>query len=239
MAKLVLMTKIKMVVGTVTVAGLATVAVVQHQSLAAQRSDNDALRQRIVELTNQTNRPLQKVEIVKNLSDDQFQELLRLRGEVALLRNRSNQQPQSVAQLNRENQQLKADLDTAQFILRFDATRARVINSLKQVGLAMRVYAQDNNMMFATNFDSMVNELGGEEFKKQCEDQFEFVNTGLVNDTTPQAMMFREKTPRKTPDGRWERSYGLVDGSVQSVVSDDGNFDKWEKGEFAIPAKNP
>jgi hypothetical protein len=75
----------------------------------------------------------------------------------------------------------------------------------------------------------MVNEFGGAESKKRYEEQFEFVNTGLVDATMPDMIIFREKQAHQGPDGKWERGYTLSDGSIQWIKSDDGNFDFWEK----------
>jgi hypothetical protein len=52
-------------------------------------------------------------------------------------------------------------------------------------------------------------------------------------------LMLREITPRQAPDGKWERVYGLADGSVQKITSNDGNFDNWEKQQQQyIPPPN-
>jgi hypothetical protein len=45
----------------------------------------------------------------------------------------------------------------------------------------------------------------------------------------PDMIMFCEKNPRRTSDGQWVREYGLVDGSVQTIDSDNGSFDDFEK----------
>lgn len=223
--KLVVMAKLKLAAGTLAIVGLGAVSVVQHQSLARQQNDNAALRQRIVQLEGMTNRPAQAIPVVRNLADDQFQELLRLRGEVSVLRS----QAKTPDTLKQENKRLQEALTQAEEVQQFEAERVRRINSLKQLGLAMKVFAADNNNSYATNFDMLVNELGGEENKKRFEEQMEFVNTGLVNDSMPDMILFREKTARQLRNGTWERAYCLGDGSVHAVESKDGNFDFWEK----------
>jgi hypothetical protein len=101
----------------------------------------------------------------------------------------------------------------------------------------MRVRPRDYNGFMATNFDQLISELplktnanGLVVFSQSGNElaMFEFMNLGQVNDTLPQKLIFREKTPRKTPDGNWTRVYGRADGSVQKRFSPTGNFEQWE-----------
>jgi hypothetical protein len=47
--------------------------------------------------------------------------------------------------------------------------------------------------------------------------------------------MFREKFPFQTQEGKWQRVYGLSDGSAQIATSNDGNYDAWEKQHSPQP----
>jgi hypothetical protein len=51
----------------------------------------------------------------------------------------------------------------------------------------------------------------------------------------PGKIIFREQVARQTPDGKWERVYGMVDGSVEVQTSDDGNFGAFEQQHMAAP----
>jgi hypothetical protein len=64
---------------------------------------------------------------------------------------------------------------------------------------------------------------------KHVSETFELMNVGIANERYPQMLVLREITPRQSPDGKWERVYGFVDGLVQTITSNDGNFDAWEK----------
>ena len=77
--------------------------------------------------------------------------------------------------------------------------------------------------------DDMTNELGGVTNEIHFKEAFEFMNAGVASDHYPQMLMLREITPRQSPDGKWERTYGFADGSVQTITSNDGNFNDWEK----------
>ncbi|HZQ47406.1 MAG TPA: hypothetical protein VFC07_10370 [Verrucomicrobiae bacterium] len=91
-------------------------------------------------------------------------ELQRLRGEVAQL----GAQLQGIQNLRAENQQLKArnlsaraaSADTSSDAANAEAESIRCINNMKQVGLAFRMWANDNNDLYPKDFISMTNELG-------------------------------------------------------------------------------
>jgi hypothetical protein len=68
-------------------------------------------------------------------------------------------------------------------------------------------------------------------------DNFELVNVGMTDGQYPQAISIREKNPRQSPNGKWERVYGLADGSAWYETSDDGNFDAFEQ-QHVIPPPN-
>ena len=87
-------TKLKLGISVLVVAGAATTLVIQHQTQAVLRTENETLRQQIEQL----NAGMQSVPVkpaatgdAKSLTDAQFRELLRLRGEVGLLRRQTNE----------------------------------------------------------------------------------------------------------------------------------------------------
>ncbi|MEP6663871.1 MAG: hypothetical protein ABJC04_09430, partial [Verrucomicrobiota bacterium] len=159
-------------------------------------------------------------------------ELIRLRSEVGILR----EQVSEVKKLREENRQIRAALvevsklsEDELKLLEFEAHQASTVNAMKQLGLALRLYAQDHNNQYATNFDQMKNEIPPKFPGHVGLDAFEFVNAGLVNETMLDIITFRERIPSRTPAGTWERVYTLADGSVQKIESPDGNFDEFEK----------
>lgn len=232
--KLVVMTKLKLAVGTLAIVGLGAVAVLQYQSLDQQRNDNAALRQRIVQLEGATNRPAQPVAIVKNLADDQFQELLRLRGEVSVLRS----QTQTTDKLMQENKRLQDFLTSVGIPQKIEADRAELTNSFRQIDAAMAEYSLNNNDARATNFDMIAMEFRNERLRKKLEAQMEFVNLGQRWDAGSEMILFREKKARQLPDGTWERGYFLANGNMPMIKSDDGTFDAWEK-DHLVTSKTP
>jgi Sigma-70, region 4 len=240
--KIMTVTKLKLAFSAIVIAGAATAFVHQQQTQTKLRAENKSLQQQLAQSQtdneNFSNR-LAEIGDAKKLSDEQFDELLKLRGEVGVLR----RQLEEAGNLREENQQLRAQAATRQTSTNqisskdlFRLQEWHTINALKEVGLAMRIYAGDHNNQYATNFDQLAYALVVTNFEGNISlGAFEFMNVGLVDDTMPQMIISRERNPRRTPDGIWEREYGLADGSVQTQSSDNGNFDSYERQHSPQP----
>ena len=93
----------------VVAAGGATLLVLQHQTQLKLRHENESLRQQIDQLrqtTKPSERPSEQTSPANHpqkLADDQFHELLRLRGEVGVLRRETNK----ISGLREENRRLQ------------------------------------------------------------------------------------------------------------------------------------
>jgi len=245
--KFMTLTKIKLGLSALAVAGATTALVVQHQAQDILRAENQSLTQQIAQLKTDNESLSNRLAAAggsKSFSDDQLNELLRLRGEVGTLR----RQITGLGKLQKENQQLKTQIPSQNQSVQlpteaqYQQHATEMVQSVKKLGIAMRLYLTENNNQYATNFDQLTNDLAGfavdgKPDKAPIElDAFEFVNAGLVSSDYPQMVMLRERVPRRTPDGKWERAYGLVDGSVQTATSYDGNFDAWEKANtYSLP----
>jgi len=51
----------------------------------------------------------------------------------------------------------------------------------------------------------------------------------------PTLLLFRERTPRPTPDGKLSRTYTFADGSVREAIVDTPDFSAWEAPYLAAP----
>lgn len=239
--KIMTVTKLKLGLSAILVAAAATALVVQLQTQNTLRDENQSLQRQIAQLqTDNANfsNQLANAGDSKKLSDDQFNELLKLRGEVGVLR----RQVGELGKLREENQQLREtkaklqdsnqNMEMASASAKFHADEIQMVNTMKQLGLAERIYMGDNNNQYATNYDQMANELGGL-YNSPLLTNVDFVNVGIVQDRYPQMILFRERQARQAPDEKtWHRIYGLADGSVQTATSTDGNFDAWEKFDY-------
>lgn len=243
--KIMTMTKLNLGISALVVAGVATALVVQHQNQQFLRAENGLLRQRMAQLETDNevfSNKLAGTGNSKQFTDDQLSELLKLRGEVGTLRSQAAQ----LGNVRAENQRLRARASaptpSAQISPedQFKLQEWHTVDTMKYAGLAMRIYSSDHHDTLVTNFDQITatriydtNRPGSIALEG-----LEFINVGLLSYDHPEMIMFREKNPRQTLDGKWVREYGLVDGSVQTIYSDNGNFDDYEK-QHSPPPANP
>lgn len=130
----------------------------QNATLRAQTQKLESLRQENLDIQRLRNENQE----LDRLRKDSV-ELQRLRQEVAQL----SALLQGIQNLRAENQQLKArnastlvaGADTASDADKAEAESIRCINNMKQIGLAFRMWANDNNDVFPNDFISMTNEL--------------------------------------------------------------------------------
>jgi RNA polymerase sigma factor (sigma-70 family) len=235
--KILTASKLKLGISTIVVAGAATALVVQHQTQTKLNEENQSLRQQMTQLQSDNESLSNRfagVGAAKKLPDDPNNELLKLRGEVGVLQRQANEANEK-AQV--ADQKLKAALSAQ---VQFTAHETETINNMKQLGLAMRVYATDNNGQFPTNVESLQNKLPPQNYGDYF--KFEFANVGVarsVNNPEHANMPeLRERIAHQAPDGTWQRIYGFADGSVQTATSYNGNFDAWEKANTYSPSPN-
>ena len=92
--KLMTMTKLKLGLSALVIAGATTALVVQHQTQTRLRAENESLMQQLAQLktgNESLSNRLAATGNSKSLSDEQFNELLRLRGEVGVLRGQTDE----------------------------------------------------------------------------------------------------------------------------------------------------
>jgi RNA polymerase sigma factor (sigma-70 family) len=232
--KLMSMTKLQLGLGAIIVGGLAATVAIQLQAESKVREENQALRLQLAGLAAEneslSNRVAQAT-LARPLADDQFRELLRLRGEVGMLRQQTNllgslREKIRTPQASTETPPLQFD-EQAKFL----ATKAITVNAAKQIGLAFYNYAEKNNNQFPTNLAQLTNELGNAPNfgNGMTLDNFEMVNAGKASDASAWSILLRERNPRQSPQGLWQRVYLMSDGSAQVAIAPDGNFDTWEQ----------
>ena len=113
--------------------------------------------------------------------------------------------------------------------------REKTINTMKHIGLAARLFARDNGDRPPKTFEEIKELMGPAFAEAEALERYEFYpQPRPISEAEPQLFMFREKEPRQLPNGKWERSYTLADGSVQSAVSDTADFSAWEEHAHGI-----
>jgi hypothetical protein len=106
------MTRFKFLIGVVVVIGAAILWTVQHQAQLQLREENESLQRQLGQMAQieANNERLSNIVVQANnqLPNEQFMELLKLRGEVGLLRQQTN----GLQKLQEQNQQLQTALAT-------------------------------------------------------------------------------------------------------------------------------
>ena len=230
--KIMSMTKLQFGLSAIVIGSLIATVAVQQQAQRKALQESLALRQQIASLAAENQALANRPAPARSLADDQLRELMRLRGEVGLLREKTN----VVGKLRQENSGLQANLQTekkrvVEEIGRFQALSAKTVNAAKLLGLTALLLANESNHVYPTNILMISNDLVQGGFPKDFPlETFELVNVGQANrDQWPRGVFAREAVPRQSPLGGWERIYLLSDGSVQTAAVLDGNFDAWEQ----------
>jgi RNA polymerase sigma factor (sigma-70 family) len=246
------MTTLKLsVLGAIVIGGVATPLAIQHQSLAKQREENQALRQQVGQLAgleaenDRLSNLVARAHNAPSLGDEQLRELLKLRGEVGMLRAQTSQ----LEVLRNENRRLqasqaKAGPDT-------DSQRTEPAEAQRQMGIAkmndaklltlgLIMYAGDNNQQVAKSLDQLEPYLRDKTPGLTGTNQFELFFQGSFKDIpngTPaaQTIVVREAQAWQAPDGGWLRAYGFADGHSEVHRAADGNFETWEKQHTLSP----
>lgn len=243
------------VLAAAAVTGTSTYLVKEHQA-DRLRADYASLEESRAKLATEQQQAIASIQ----LRDEQIEQLKkevadlpRLRGEVDKL-NRDlaamnkvqieNEQLRGVAGKLRDKLQTVAADSAAEKqaqMAMFEAQKARYINFGKQLGLALRIYANDHDQSFPTessglNLKDVLVSLGmnpsglvdPRDFEQVC-----FGKEGLTADGThiPQTVVVRQREPLIDPDGNRVKVYGLEDGSVQTVTESmvGGSFENFER----------
>ncbi len=240
--KLMTMTKLKAgIISAVVAAGVAAPLVMQHQAQVKLRQENQSLRQQVEGLTAENDRLsnlLTQASRSGSLPKEQLSELMKLRGEIGLLRKQTNElgrlreenrrSQTSPAESGQSSQSSEDDPAAEQQAQRMHAK----LNDSKTLMLTFIMHALDNQNQFPTNLDQIqIPGLTGT-------NEFEIVYTGsleaLTNKTS--VIAIREKQAWQLTDGGWAKVYGFADGTAQIHAEPDGNFEPWEKRHIISPA---
>lgn len=238
-ATLVLLMKSKLTLGIVGGAALAVALAYQQNSLNRLTDENSALRSQLAAAmaTSPSTATAQTAdsETLTQPRDPQA-ELLRLRGEVAQLRQaaRENRNRSTAARDTGASQQLDPG-ELAKAMLAAEAVATRTVNAQKHLALAAHVYSMEHQDRLPTTFEELKPLLGEAlnpdgtvagvsfdllEFQPHERDIYRF-ETRLI--------LLRERNARQLPDGTWERIYSLSDGSVHRIKHSNGDFGDFER----------
>lgn len=239
-------TQLKLGLVTLVVAGVATVLVIQRQTEVKLRGQTEALTQQLALLKtdseNLSNR-LATAGGAKKLMDQQFNELLKLRGEVGSLRRRTNE----LARLREENRQLQSSLakfnqPRQQPESEADPERQAAfskMNDAKLLCLGLVLYASDHQEQLPTDFNDISQSLTNGQPAFTGTNQFELVAQGLLTGiTNPSTTIIIRETEAHFLRGHWSKAYGFADGHAEFKPTPPEGFDAWEKEHMVLPSLN-
>ena len=236
------------VIIAIVAASVATPLVVHHHTQVLLREKNEALTQEAGQLAKlmaenqRLSNLVAEAKLGQRLSSAQLTELLRLRGEMRSLRERTN----TARQMREENQRLQAQAATEPN-QQTQMSRAELERELSTEMLtAMRIicrelpgavqrFANEHTNQGPTDFSELRKYFPAPEGHGIVGlHSVVFVrDAGYV---PGDALVLRAEPTRKLADGKQARVYGFSDGRAVEVTVDNGNFDDWEKQQMTLPA---
>ncbi|MCW5551670.1 MAG: sigma-70 family RNA polymerase sigma factor [Verrucomicrobiae bacterium] len=173
-------------------------------------------------------------------------ELLRLRGEVGVLRRQAKELESSKT----ENVQLRAALAAKEQSLESLASDSpegsdkaigiMKLTHAKQFMLGMHLYAGDNADRFPDSFEVLVPYFGDTENPALTNlNQFEIVYSGAItNIPSPASTIVIREKESSFLNGKWVKAYGFADGHSEIKSLPEEGFEVWEQRHM-IPSAAP
>ena len=117
------------------------------------------------------------------------------------------------------------------------ATIAKM-DDVKQMVLAMRMFANDNQDQLPGTLEQAMTNYGGNLTRTN---EFELVYRGAVGALTnpDSTILVRETQAHQALSGNWIKTYGFADGHVEVHTEPDGNFEPWERQHMIAPPTAP
>lgn len=236
-------TKIQIGVSLLVIAGATTVLVAQHQTQAQLRADNQSLQQQLTQLQNDNLGLSNRLAAsdADKLSDAQLNELLRLRGELGVLEEQTNQ----LGRLNQElaEARVRASQPAAAPVLSPAEQQQQAIrdklNVVKLTGLSLFLYMNKTGGQYPTNIEQAADTFTSPGQYQDFTNGYVLAYQGPLNQselTNPAtAIVISEQQPWSTVDGRWAKTYGFADGHAEIHVQNDSDFSAFEQAHAPIP----
>ena len=242
--KFMTISHIKLAMSALVIAGVTTGLVVQHRAQDKLRAENGSLLQQIAQL--QTDNESLSNRLVmsgdsKKLSDEQFNELLRLRGTVGMLRQQTNQLGKLLASKANQVPYLQPSEENVSAQEREKRVAIAKMNDADSLTLGIIMYAHDNQGQIATNIDQIAPYLTNSTSIPTGTNSFELVYRGSLDELTDpkSVILIQESQAMQTPSGRWVKTYGFADGHSEVHGEPFDNFDTFEQQHSVPPPKNP
>jgi hypothetical protein len=228
--------KLKVTATAIMLLALAAVILWQERRATRLLTELASLRANVAQTT-----PVEQSEALTKppkiteqpMTQDQFRELLRLRGQVGTLKAELAQANSLALKAAHATRDQEATDEVAEKYKQEIVPRASFARDWMN---AFKQYAVENQGRFPTNFDQAAQFLD-DRAKAQTNvatDEFEIIYQGSRNDLTnrgdDEVIVLRERQLRRRYDGKWGRVYGLADGSsLQRFLDSPIALEQWEK----------
>ena len=208
---------------------MSAVIIVQRQSAAQLRAENDALQAQVQTMQAPAAEPAAAPSPDRNAPEDDSRqsELLRLRGEVARLRAvEAELARRQTLDQHRDADAQKQAAASAEAKRQYDVQRISTVDAFKHIGLQLRILANSQRAADAFQVDGTLKP----DLITRTHPGFDLSNVEMLvtnpeqlrelTDNTPDTIVTRTREPIPTPDGRWLRIYGLADGSAHQLSTE-------------------
>ena len=243
--KAIAMTALQKTIVTATLAVLAGAGIYEARQAAQLREQVQTLQQQQAPLVEQIGQlqserdeatnslALLKEELAKNRQSSS--ELLKLRGEVGLLRKQAQESKQAQA---KPNQPTAVDDYPADILEQQKRMQLGKMIDGKNYSAQLFTFADKNQGWLPTNWLQVADYSN--DYPVSGTNDFEFVHKQPVNlrelgTNFGNTVVVREYIAWKTHDGKWRKIYGFADGHSQVVEVADGNFTAWEEQNTYTP----
>ena len=243
--KIMTATKLKLGLGALVVAGMATALVVEHQTQNRLRAENESWGRQLAQLQADKSEPSNQLAPAgdSNLVPDQrLKELLRLRAEVGLLRQKTNELAKL---LQRERSRPSAnDSPASDETNPADEQQRQMciakMNDAKLLALGELIYADANQGRLATNFAQFASYVTNAGESLTGTNNFELAYNGSISGLTnpSSVILMRESESWPTSNGKWAKTYVFIDGHSEVNVQPTDNFDAFEQDHSSSPPPN-
>jgi len=208
----------------------------QFQAQQKLRMENNSLQLAVTQLGADNTDLLRQLTAVTNankLSPDQENELLRLRGEVASLRQKNSQLTKQTQQAQEQIARQQAPKAVAppgsdDAPPQPDQSIPAKANDARGLVFALLKYAGENQTRFPADLNAVGPFLDS---KYTGTNSFELVYHGsrdAISDPSS-TIIVRESVAWQRPDGRWAKAYGFADGHAEVHTEASGDFGPWEQ----------
>lgn len=238
LTRLMIITKAKIAVSAVAAAMTAVILLQSRENARLQRENLELSRQTAA-LSDKLRTGMEPAPAAQGLDQERFRELMRLRGEVGILKEQlaqAKKTPSVMAEVPHEAAAAKAaDEDSAEQMRQVAIAK---MNYAKQWMLAFWNYADAHDHAFPTGFDQAAPYFSNEEsINGLGTNQFQLLYQGPVNQVTnpAQTVVLAEIEPTQGPDGGWFKTYGFADGHAEFHLEPDGDFATWESQHTQTP----